>query len=126
MTTYRIGLPSELKSELQRILPRREGATLGVLVTPRDRAERRCPAYAADHYEVQAFYTRSNHEAMNLLEQALDSLPGVYLTTQVRRSDRNTVTNPAWPESLGTRRRGFHDLRPQVLALIKDRPTDRR
>jgi hypothetical protein len=121
MTTYRIGLPSVLKRGLEQELPHRDGAMLGVRVTPRDRAERRCAAYDADHYEVQAYYTRTDHDALDLLEKAIAELPGVYLTTQVvSERDRNAVTNPEWPVPLGISRRGFHDLRPQVLALISD------
>lgn len=113
-------MPSELKRQLERTLPDREGATLWVRVTPRDRRERKCAVYAADHYEVQAYYTSTDRHALDLLERALGELPGVYLTTQVHGRDRNAVTNSAWPAALGERRRGFHDLRPQVLALLRD------
>lgn len=120
MTTYR--LPSELKRDLESALPRRQGATLSVRVIPRDRAERRCSAYEADHYEVRAFYTMTDADALDLLEKALADIPGVYLTTQLSRGvrDRNMVTNPVWPAALGQRRRDFHSLRPQVLALVRD------
>lgn len=123
MTTYQIGLPSMLKRDLEWVLPPLDGAILGVRVTPRNRTERRCAAYDADHYEVQAYYTRTDRDALDLLEIALAKLPGVYLTTQVvRECDRNAVTNPKWPISLGVNRQGLHDLRPQVFALIRDLP----
>lgn len=124
MTTYRVGMPSDLKRKLERILPRCQGAMLGVRVIPRDRAERQCPVYDADHYEVRAYYTMTDSHALDLLEKALREMPGVYLTTQIGHSegdrDRNAVANPEWPAALGERRRGFHGLRPQVLALISD------
>lgn len=121
MTTYRIGLPSEVKRELEYTLPRQAGTSAPVVrVTPRDRDQRKCAAYEAHHYEVQAFYTTTDTESLDLLEKALRELPGVYMTTQVRGRGCNKVTNSAWPAALGTSRRGFHELRPQVLALIRD------
>lgn len=122
MTTYRLPYPAELVRKLQGSLPRETaGGMLCVRVTPRDRDQRRCAAYDADHYEVQAFYTTMSPALLGELEAALAEVPGVYLTTQVcGAGDRNTVINPAWPAALGERRRAFHDLRPQVLALIRD------
>jgi hypothetical protein len=122
VTTYRTGYPSELKHRLERVLPGQD-RTLVVRVTPRDRAHRKCAAWSADHYEVQAYYAVTSHDALDVLEKALGEVPGVYLTTQVRTLAgrlRNTVTNPGWPAALGTSRRGLHELRPQVLALIAD------
>lgn len=122
MTTYRIGMPSELKRQLQCVLARQCGRTPIVRVTPRDRAERKCAAYDADHYEVQAYYYAMSDDPDSLapLEKALRELPGVYITTQVRGQRRNEVTNPEWPAALGSSRRGFHELRPQAIALIRD------
>jgi hypothetical protein len=77
--------------------------------------------WSAHHYEVQVYYTTNDSGSLDRLEQALRELPGVYLTTQVRGRGRNEVTNPEWPIALGTSRRGFHDLRPQVLALVDGR-----
>lgn len=96
-------------------------------VTPRDQHERQCPAYDAEHYEVHAFYTTTGADSLDVLEEALRAVPGVYATTQVRRTSDsvlagNMFTNPAWPAPLGAARRGRHDLRPQVLALIRDKP----
>ena len=115
MTTY----PPELKRQLERTLPRQNGTSPVVRVTPRDRAHRKCAVWNADHYEVQCFYTTMSAETLDRLEMALREIPGVYLTTQVRGVGglRNEVTNPEWPPALGTSRRGLHDLRPQVLAL---------
>jgi hypothetical protein len=121
MTTYETGLPSELKRRLEYVLPRQHGTCSPIIrVTPRDRAERKCAAYAADHYEVQAYYTTTDADSLDLLEKTLGELPGVYMTTQVHGRDRNELTNPEWPAAAGTARRGFHDLRPQVIALISD------
>lgn len=121
MTTYRIGLPSELKRELEYTLPLQHGTGSPVVrVTPRDRDQRKCAAYGAHHYEVHAFYTTTDTDSLDLLEKALREIPGVYLTTQVRGRGRNEVTNPDWPTALGISRRGFRELRPQVLALIGD------
>jgi hypothetical protein len=121
VSTYRLGFPSDLKHQLERSLPRpHEAGGLTVRVTPRDRAQRICAAYEADHYEIQAYYTTTTTNALDLLEEALRELSGVSATTQVRGRDRNEVTNPDWPMRLGTRRRGLHLLRPQVMALIAD------
>jgi hypothetical protein len=121
VSTYKLGFPSDLKHQLQHSLPRPHGTgSLVVLVTPRDSAERKCPAYKADHYEIQAYYTTTNPNALDLLEEALRELPGVSATTQVRGRGRNELTNLDWPVQLGTRRRGWHLLRPQVMALIAD------
>lgn len=131
MSTYGLGQPSECKRRLEASLPRDGGFSASVRVTPRDRHERQCPAYDADHYEVQAFHARASTDLLDLLEEALKAVPGVYATTQVRRTSDsvlagNTFTNPAWPAPLGAARRGRHDLRPQVLALIRDEPTGSR
>jgi hypothetical protein len=121
VSTYQLGFPSDLKNQLQHSLPRpHEAGWLTVRVTPRDRAERKCPAYEAHHYEIQAYYATTDPDALDLLEKALRELPGVFATTQVRGRERNEVTNPNWPMRLGTRRRGLHMLRPQVMALIAD------
>lgn len=122
MTTHRLPYPAELVRKLQGILPRQAAwGMLYVRVTPRDLHQRKCAAYEAEHYELQAFYTTMSPNSLDRLEAAVAELPGVYVTTQVRgEKDRNTVMNPVWPAALGERRRGFHDLRPQVLALIRD------
>src|SRR5690242_5468234 len=122
MPTHRTGLPAELTRRLEDLLPWQHGACRPVVhVTPRDRAERKCPAYEADHYEVRAFYTTSDADSLDLLEEALREVPGVYVATQVRRvGGHNEVTNSEWPAAAGSARRGFHDLRPQVIALIAD------
>jgi hypothetical protein len=121
MSTYRLALPSELERRLQGSLPRQHGAYPPVVrVTPRDRVERKCPVYAADHYEVQAYYMTTDSDSLDLLEQAFRELPGVYVTTQVRGRGCNEVTNPDFPFRLGAGRRGLRELRPQVIALIAD------
>jgi hypothetical protein len=121
MTTFRLGLPAELRNRLQAELPRWPGHSAAVRVTPRDRRERRCPAYDADHYEVHAFYTTAALDALAVLETALRAVPGVYLTTRVMPgAGGNIFSNPAWPDALGITRRDRNDLRPQVIALIRD------
>jgi hypothetical protein len=122
VTTYRIGTPAEVRRRLEDAL-RTVGATAPVVrVRPRDRDHHACPLYAAHCYEVQAFHTTTNPDALDQLEQALSQQHGVYLTTQIRRAsaERNHSTNPAWPAALGPARRGFHALRASVLALARD------
>lgn len=118
---YPIGTPAQVRHNLENLLPRQHGKYApAVRVTPRDSSERVCAAWAAHHYEVQAFYTTTDPAALDALEAVLRDVPGVYLTTQIRSRDgANEVTNPAWPASAGTARRGFRDLRPQVLAHIR-------
>jgi hypothetical protein len=118
----RLGLPSEVKRSLEYALPRQGGRYPPVVrVTPRDSSYRKCAAWAADIYEVQAFYTTTDSGSLDRLEEALGEMPGVVMTTQVRGRERNVATNPDWPAALGPARRGFHQLRPQVLAIIGDR-----
>lgn len=123
MTIHRI-YPPELKRQLERTLPHQNGTLPPVVrVTPRDRAHRKCAVWSAAYYEVEAYYTTNDSGSLDRLEKALREMPGVYLTTQVRgRSGHlgapNEATNPEWPAALGVSRRGFHDLRPQVLALV--------
>ena len=91
MTTYRIGYPSDVKRKLEQLLPRLGSSTLTVKVTPRDRAERKCPVWDADHYEVHAYYTTTSPDVLDQLEKAISELPGVYLTTQVRGSSGSNI-----------------------------------
>ncbi|MGH3278120.1 MAG: hypothetical protein ACRDNW_03180 [Trebonia sp.] len=122
-----IGLPSDFERRLTAVLPVHGGLPPSVEAFPYDRHERPCAAGNADHYEVHARYAAAGESALDSLEGALKALPGVYATTQVRdgrradggRSWRNTFTNPAWPGALGTERPNCHELRPQVLALIR-------
>lgn len=101
MTTCRVGLPSDLKRRLERSLPRHDGAVLGVQVTPRDRAERKCAAYDADHYEIQAYYTRTGYGALDQLEKALAELsprfngPATQPCKNPRGSPKGELA-PAW------------------------------
>jgi hypothetical protein len=128
VTTHKLGMPADLKRQLEYALPRQHGKyPPAVRVTPRDHRERRCAAYDADHYEVQAYYTTTSADSLSVLEEALKAVPGVYATTQVRAGDpgvsrKNTFTSPDWPLPLGTARLGRDDLRPQVIALIRDDP----
>lgn len=124
MTTHTLGMPAELKHWLERTLPlQRHIYPPFVSVTARDAAERRCPAWAADHYEIHAFYTTSDLRSLGALESALQAVPGAYLTTQVHRSAAHAVfTNREWPRPLGAGRRDRDSLRIQVMALIRDEP----
>lgn len=121
--------PSDFKIHLEAELPTYRKLPANVRLTPRDKDERPCAAYKADHYEVQAYYTTVSYESLDVLEESLRTVPGVYATTQVRRSSdrvtaKNVFTNPAWPPGLGIERRDRRDLRPQVLALVRDeKPT---
>lgn len=116
-----LGTPTELRRRLEYVLPRQDGLYPPVVrVTRRDRAERKCAAWAADHYEVQAYYTTTDAASLDALEDALKATPGVYLTTQVRPLPGlgTEFTNPAWPAALGAGRRDRHSLRAQVIALM--------
>jgi hypothetical protein len=124
MSTQTLGMPAGLRRRLEYSLPRqRDRYPPVVRVTPRDRNERRCAAWAADHYEVHAFYTTSDTASLGPLEDALKATPGVYLTTQVHghaEQPGNVFSNPVWPAALGAARRDRHSLRQQVIALIND------
>jgi hypothetical protein len=127
VSTLGLPMPADLKCWLEYYhLPSLPGVgRAAVRVTPRDSRERKCPAYMADHYEVQAFYTTGRLDALAALEEALRAVPGVYATTQVRvagpgASLASTFTNPGWPPALGTARRDRDSLRPMVIALIRD------
>lgn len=121
MTTYHLGQPTELRHRMERDLPRSDGHPAAVKVTPRDRAERKCPAYDADHYEVQAYYTTMRLGLLEVLEDAVRATPGVYLTTQVWPTPGGPhFTCKAWPAPLGSARRDRDLLRAQVIALIRD------
>lgn len=124
MSTWTLGMPGQMRRQLEHSLPRPRGLQAHVSITPRDRRGHRCPAYDAACYEVHAYYTTSDLPSLAVLEQALQQVPGVYLTTQVYRrggpASHNEFTNPRWPARLGTARRGRDDLRVQVMALVKD------
>jgi len=110
--------PSELKRRLESALPRQPEAPF-VRITPRDHDERRCPARCADHFEIAASYTDADPRLLEPLEKALGEVPGVYLTTRIHGWGR-PISNYDWPVAWIRRCRGFGNLRPQVLALIRD------
>jgi hypothetical protein len=126
LSTHTLGMPTDLRRRLEYSLPpgQYDNSRPFVRVTPRDRDEGRCAAWAADHYEVQAYYITSDTGSLGPLEDALNAVPGVYLTTQVHghlppaERPGNIFTNPAWPAALGATRRYRNSLRPQVIALI--------
>jgi hypothetical protein len=124
VTVTTLGQPTDLADALARRLTRYDGAIVVVRVTPRDEDEFKVGARWADHYEIRAFYTLTTSTTLDILEGELRDTPGVYMTTQVRPHPanriRNIFTNPEWPAKLGERRRDRDELRPQVLALIKD------
>jgi hypothetical protein len=89
-----------------------------VQVTPRAANGQRCPVYAADFYEVAAYYVSSNPALLDRLEAALTHVPGVYRTTRVAAvGDHSEVQDRSWP--VGSTRRDKM-LRVQVLALMRD------
>jgi hypothetical protein len=125
MSIDRLGMPAAVKHRLVRALPQHasSGAPF-VDVWPRGVDERRCAACRADHYEVAAYYVVSDYESLVPLEKALQEVPGVYVTTQMRAGQgAHTVTNPGYPEALGVRRRDLRWMRPCVLALMRDDDT---
>jgi len=126
MSTARLPLPSELKWELTARLPRWENEEARVFVTPCDKDGRRCAAWRADHYCIQAFYTPTAVPSLGPLEQALQVWPGVYRTTKVHvlLDDNGQMIGKTplpvdrdWPD-----KKLITDpyLRPQVWALIRD------
>jgi hypothetical protein len=124
VSTHKLGQPAELRDWLQANLPCQDGKyKSAVHVTPRTRDYRRCAAWAADVYEVQAFYVRMGLESLTALEEALVKMPEATLVTRVVPSERmhgNAFTNSDWPAVLGYFRRDRNDLRPQVMALLED------
>jgi len=128
MGVHGLGTPADLARHLERVLPQVPGSWIRVIVIPRNTAEKKCALWEADHYEVRVMYTQMNEKLLEPLEKALQERPEVFLTTQVvpfhsgSRGERvrNMVTNKAWPPKLGTLRRDFHALRPQVIALMTD------
>jgi hypothetical protein len=130
VTTRTLGMPAELRRHLEYVLPwMRDTCRPTVRITPRDSDERRCAVYAADHYEISAFYTTTDAASITALEDALKATPGVYLTTRAQSAGgacrQNVFTNPTWPTPLGTARRDRDGLRMQVLALIRDEEAGR-
>ncbi len=96
----------------------------GVQVTPRTADGRKSSVWAADFYEVAAYYVTSDPALLGPLEDALKAIPGVYRTTRVVPSDdpglsrrHNVIRDPDWP--VGSTRRDKM-LRVQVLALLRD------
>jgi hypothetical protein len=124
MTVTTLGRPADLEAALRRRLDHPAGSTLVIRVIPRDEKEIKCGARWADHYEARVYYTVVTPETLPVLEGQLQDIPGVYATTQVHADPgnpwKNVFTNPGWPAKLGIRRRDRNELRPQVLALIRD------
>jgi hypothetical protein len=123
VTVTTLGQPAYLAETLKRKLAPHAGYAV-IRVIPRDEDERKCGVRWADHYELRVYYTVTTSATLLLLEEQLREVPGVYALTQVHSDPvnprRNVFTNPEWPAKLGTLRRDRDDLRPQVLALIKD------
>lgn len=120
MTVRTLSMPTEFRRAVEYRVSRLTGRFPGVKVTPRDKDEHRCAAWCADHYEVQAYYTDSTGSFAEL-EEALRTITGVYLTTQVTSNrDGAEFSNPDWPGPLGAVRGDSKNLRSQVIALVKD------
>lgn len=122
MSTYTLPYPADLEDRLECSLPHGSGCRAAVHVTPRDEQHRKCAVWQADHHEISAHYSVMNPDLLGPLEEALQAVPGVYLTTRIQglHSEGVKISNPDWPAKLGTSRRGRGELRPQVLALIHD------
>lgn len=99
-------LPNELADHLSARLP----DDPHVQITPRDVYEKRCAAYAADHYEIAAYYISIGHELLSLYV-ALVRLPEVYLLTY---AGTGRQVEPEWPINYRDKNDSF---RPQVRAL---------
>jgi hypothetical protein len=123
VTVTTLGQPAELAAALKRQLACHAGHAF-ITVIPRDEQEFRCAGWQADHYEVCVYYTVLVATTLTVLEEQLRDVPGVYATTQVHGDPlmprRNIFSNPGWPQRLGERRRDRDEMRPQVLALIRD------
>ena len=125
MSTDTLGYPAQLRDRLKITLPQdiRSGPVM-VHMEPKDKEHRKCAAWAADHYEVAAFYASMGPSEDFLyarLEEALRELPETYLTTQLQGHgdyDRPgmTLSNPDWP----VRYPQGNTLRQQVRALMRD------
>lgn len=104
-------LPSEVARYMRTELP----GYPHVVVTPRDADEARCPAYAADHYEVTAYYvsTVGGRALLDRLQAALDAQPDVYRSTVII-GDGSIDSD--WP----VRYQSPKSFRPQVRALYRD------
>lgn len=132
MTVDKLPYPADLERTLCHRLPQQNGGTPVVHVSPRDRDHRQCAVWKADHYEIAAFYHDTDRKFLGPLEEALQQVPGVYMTTQIQGhggfpggpEPTVTVSNPDWPPTRGTARRDRHDLRPQVIALMSDELAD--
>jgi hypothetical protein len=106
-----IAYPADLKRSLPRQLPGRPYLE----VIARDVEERRCPAYAVDHWELVAYYTDYGHDLAELAG-AFSEMPAVYL---VMTYERAGDLPRWWPVA-------YRDIglwRPQVRALM--RPIER-
>lgn len=88
-----------------------------VKVFPRDRHEKRCAAYAADHYELLAYYIEMGTDLAPLAAAFLAE-PGVYATLTYTGRNADKLRYSEWPI-------GYRDVaswRPQVRALIRATP----
>lgn len=130
MSVDKLRMPADLEHYLRRKLPTQGINTPIVKVTPRDEEHHKCAVWLADHYEVAAYYYVTSHDLLVPLEEALRQVAGVYLITQLwgdgYQTRSVTVSNPDWPEFLGTKRRGGDFLRPSVRALMSDQGLESR
>jgi hypothetical protein len=125
MNTDTLGYPAQLRDRLKITLPQdiRSGPVM-VHMEPKNKEHRKCAAWAADHYEVAAFYASMGPSEDFLyarLEKALRDLLETYPTTQLQGHgdyDRPgmTLSNPDWP----VRYPQDNTLRQQVRALMRD------
>ena len=115
MSIRTLGYPADLRDRLRYKLP----DCPMVRVEPKDSDHRRCAAWAADHYEVAAYYAESGPSQLyDALEEALGELPETYLTTQLKGNfpePGTTIRDAGWPV-----RYRDNMLRVQVRALMRD------
>jgi hypothetical protein len=99
-----------MPAELQRALPGRLPGRPHIIAVPRDSDEKCCAVWAADHYEITAFYTDMG-ASLTELHSAIVALPEVYQAV--------IFTGGRFPETWPIRYRSTGDFRPQVRALYR-------
>jgi hypothetical protein len=115
MSTLTLPGPARLRDQLTAELRMHSGRG-AITVTPRDRNGRQCSAWAADFYEVAAYYVGMG-TPLDELEATLRARPGVVRTTQVTGYPAK-IRDADWPGFV--KRRDRELLRPQVLAMLAD------
>ena len=115
MSVHTLPMPADLKRELLHNCRLTGGDTLFVEVVPCDEKGRRCAAWCADHYRIWTRHPADTEETLIALEDGLQQIPGVYMTTRLSYSGR--LTNPDWPFLV---RIPNYGLTVGVFGLIRD------